>query len=102
MSANPGPANTMGTADVPQEQHGPISAAGGPVILETKPGIYTTEFWTTTLAMILGVIKVSGLVDINLQDKWVVLAMAVIGGLYNVSRGIAKQSVPYRPGLKGR
>lgn len=59
---------------------------------ETKPGVFTSEFWTMLFTNILGVIQLlGGVVDVN--NKWVVLAMGIITGLYNVSRGFAKAGV---------
>lgn len=67
-----------------------------PVVVqtETKAGYLTTEFWTTVVAEVLAVIQMlTG--TINVSNKWVVLGMAIVGGLYNGSRGLAKQGVPY-------
>lgn len=64
--------------------------------METKPGYLTTEFWTTIFLLVLGMVQnITGAVDVN--DKWVTLAMAIVAGIYNASRGIAKQGVPYTP-----
>ena len=64
--------------------------------METKPGYLTTEFWTTVFSMVIGVVQMAtGAVAVN--NKWVALAMAIVVGLYNASRGIAKQGVAYNP-----
>lgn len=60
---------------------------------ETKPGVYTTEFWTMLIGQVLGVLQLAGVLDIAVGNKYVVLAMAILGGLYQASRGLAKQGV---------
>jgi hypothetical protein len=65
-----------------------------PVTTETKPGYLTTEFWTTISLSMLGVVQMAtGAVDVN--NKYVALGMAIVAGLYNGSRGLAKAGVPY-------
>lgn len=60
---------------------------------ETRPGIYTTEFWKTLILNVLGAAQLLfGPVDVN--NKYVVLAMAIITGSYTASRGLAKQGIP--------
>ena len=67
--------------------------------METKPGYLTTEFWTTAVLLVLGVVQqATGAVDVN--NKYVALAMAIVAGLYNGSRGLAKAGVPYKPVVK--
>lgn len=67
--------------------------------METKPGYLTTEFWTTVFTSLLGVAQMAtGAVNVN--NKWIALAMAIVVGLYNASRGIAKVGQPYKPVLK--
>jgi hypothetical protein len=64
--------------------------------METKPGYLTTEFWTTVTLIVLGIVQdATGAVAVN--NKWTTLAMAIIGGLYTASRGIAKAGIPYTP-----
>ena len=63
--------------------------------LETKPGYLTTEFWSTITLNVLGVVQLcTGSVDVN--NKYVALAMAIVTGLYNGSRGLAKAGIPYK------
>jgi hypothetical protein len=61
--------------------------------VETKPGLLTTEFWKTLTLNVLGTVQLcTGAVDVN--NKYVVLAMAIITGVYSASRGLAKHGVP--------
>jgi hypothetical protein len=67
--------------------------------METKPGYLTTEFWTTITLNVLGTVQlIAGPVDVN--NRYVALGMAVITGLYNGSRGLAKAGQPYNPSHK--
>ena len=78
----------------PDPKAPPVIIPGPPKILETKPGYLTTEFWTTVVTTVLGIIQLStGAVDVN--NKYVAIGMAIIVGLYNGSRGIAKAGLPY-------
>jgi len=56
---------------------------------ETKPGIYTTEFWLLIVSNVL--IQVEA---IPIPDKWKWLApiISIVG--YSIARGLAKQGVP--------
>jgi hypothetical protein len=66
--------------------------------METKPGYLTTEFWTTVILIVLGIVQdATGTIDVN--NKWVILGQSIIGGLYAASRGLAKAGVPYTPSL---
>lgn len=65
-------------------------------IMESKPGYLTTEFWITLFSNLGGLLNLLGAWNF-VPNKWVVIAMAVINGLYAVSRGQAKQGVPYNP-----
>jgi hypothetical protein len=61
--------------------------------METRPGVKTTEFWTTLGLNVLGSVQLLfGPVDV--QNKYVVIGMAIVSGVYNASRGLAKQGVP--------
>jgi hypothetical protein len=64
---------------------------------ESKPGIKTTEFWVTIFTNIIGLIQVSTTTLDSSTNKWVVIGLAVINGLYAASRGIAKSGQPYLP-----
>ncbi len=57
----------------------------------TKPGYKTTEFWVALL-VIAGafVATLAG----NLPDRYAALASSVAGGLYALSRGLAKVGSP--------
>lgn len=64
--------------------------------METKPGIFTTELWLTLVInfiMFLNMIEVWTLVP----DKWAGIIMAVVSGLYTISRGWAKSGVQADP-----
>lgn len=68
--------------------------------METKPGVYTTEFWVTIFANILGVVNLTGVWDFT-SNKYAVLFMAIISGLYTVGRGLAKSGVGADPTVAG-
>ena len=70
------------------------------VKLETKPAFYTTEFWVTMFGNLGGLLNLLGAWNF-VPNQWVVIALAVINGLYAVSRGQAKSSVPYTGPRKG-
>jgi hypothetical protein len=59
---------------------------------ETKPGIYTTEFWVTIFTSLLAVLDLSGAWDF-VPDRYATILLAVVNAAYAVSRGIAKQGV---------
>lgn len=60
---------------------------------ETRPGVRTSEFWKTLVLNGLGTVQLLfGPVDVN--NKYVVIAMAIITGTYTASRGLAKQGIP--------
>jgi hypothetical protein len=53
----------------------------------TKPGYKTTEFWVALLVIVGSfVATLAG----NLPDRYAALASSVAGGLYALSRGLAK------------
>lgn len=60
--------------------------------METKPGIYTTEFWTS---LFVNLFMLGDLVNLwsVVPDKWAAIAMSIVTGAYGASRGIAKQGV---------
>lgn len=66
---------------------------------ETKPGVYTTEFWSMLLLQVMGLLQLTGAWDYvpDSSNKYVALGMAILGGFYTVSRGKAKQGVAYDP-----
>jgi len=72
--------------------------------METKPGIQTTEFWTMLFGQVVSLLQLTGawqfMPDGN--NKFVVIAMAVLGGLYAIGRGQAKQGVTYTPTARNR
>jgi hypothetical protein len=61
--------------------------------MNTKPGVKTTEFWLTLVAMIVSTLAASGGLDPSSPvAKIVGLAAAVLAAMgYSISRGIAKQ-----------
>jgi hypothetical protein len=67
--------------------------------METKPGYQTTEFWTMLFGQIVGLLQLTGAWQYMPDGKnpFVIVAMAVLGGLYAVARGQAKQGVAYTP-----
>lgn len=60
--------------------------------METKPGPQTTEFWVTIFTGATQALNLFGLWD-YVPNSVSVYALAIIGGLYAVSRGIAKQGI---------
>jgi len=65
-------------------------------IIETKPAFYTTEFWTTLFVNVINLINLTGLWNF-VPNKYSVLAMAIVQGLYTASRGIAKNATSFDP-----
>lgn len=62
---------------------------------ETKPGVYTTEFWLTILTVLSGALIALGDIDIGGLPEWVGPIFAVAGVIgYAISRGLAKNGVP--------
>lgn len=62
--------------------------------LETKPALYTTEFWLTMFGNLGGLLDVFNVWNF-VPNTWVVIGLALINGLYAVSRGQAKGGVPF-------
>lgn len=62
--------------------------------METKPGWKTSEFWLTAISMAVSLAFASGLIPTDSAiDKLLGLIAAALGGLgYSVSRGLAKKS----------
>lgn len=59
---------------------------------ETKPGVYTTEFWVSVTLIVLGALQqVIGLV--NVSDSRVALFQTIVAAAYAVARGLSKQGV---------
>lgn len=65
--------------------------------METKPGVKTTEFWFALFTNIAGFADLFGIVDAGINNKFGVIAIAAVNGLYAVGRGRAKQGVAYTP-----
>ncbi len=65
------------------------------VKLESKPGYLTTEFWITIFTGLYMMLNTTGALE-QIPNKWAGIGVAVIGGLYSVSRGQAKSGVSYR------
>lgn len=65
--------------------------------METKPGIQTTEFWIALFTNVAGFADLFGVVDAGVNNKYGIIAIAIVNGLYAVGRGRAKQGVPYKP-----
>jgi len=63
---------------------------------ETKPGYQTTEFWLTVLFSIWQLLNVTSIWD-YMPKSWSGIAIAIVTALYTLSRGQAKQGVPYYP-----
>jgi hypothetical protein len=65
-------------------------------IMETKPGIYTTEFWVTILTAIVPFLNLVGIW--NWASNWHAgILLTILGAVYTVARGVAKQGVAADP-----
>ena len=65
-----------------------------PVLEETKPGAKTTEFYLVVFANLVGVLELVA-DPFNIENKWVLLATALVTAAYAISRGQAKAGLPY-------
>lgn len=67
--------------------------------METKPAIYTTEFWMTVIGMVAVVLNQLGFWD--WASKWHggIIGAIILAG-YNYSRGNAKKGVAADPSLE--
>lgn len=66
--------------------------------METKPGIYTTEFWVTVLMALLPFLNIVGVW--NWISNWHAgILLTILGAAYTVARGQAKQGVAADPNL---
>ncbi len=72
----------------------PVVVETEPVIGETKPGYKTTEFYLT-VATAIGILATA--LASALPARWAAIATAVSIAAYAISRGQAKQGVPYHP-----
>jgi hypothetical protein len=61
--------------------------------METRPGILTTEFWTTVLTGLYFVLNATGALD-NIPNTVSGVGLAIISALYALSRGWAKSTSP--------
>jgi len=57
-------------------------------MMEIKPGTKTTEFWVALAPIFLGVIESSK--DDPETNRYLILAGAILGGIYIISRTIVK------------
>lgn len=64
--------------------------------METKPGVYTTEFWIT---LVLQIIFTLNTLEIwtYMPQRWSGLVQAIIAAAYVIGRGLAKSGVPADP-----
>ena len=69
-----------------------------------KPGYKTTEFWLSLVAMIVGAIAASGILDsteTDMDNKLVGLIITVLGALgYTVTRGFTKSATAKADAVK--
>lgn len=68
-------------------------------ISETKPGYKTTEFWLTLILIVGGVLDETNAWHF-MPHNWAAIGMAVVAGAYSLSRGKAKQGIPYEAPTK--
>lgn len=68
--------------------------------METKPAIYTTEFWFSLLTALGVLVNWAGLWD--WASNWHSgIVGAIVLAAYNFARGQAKQGVPADPAVPG-
>lgn len=60
---------------------------------ETKPGVYTTEFWLTLITVLAGLIQQAAGV-FNISDSLVLKLQFGLVSFYALARGIAKAGQP--------
>lgn len=60
---------------------------------ETKPGVYTTEFWVNLATQVLGILQLVGVTGLNVSDKTTLLVQGIVAAAYTLSRGWAKSGV---------
>lgn len=66
--------------------------------METKPGVYTTEFWAMVVTVVLNLLNEFGLWDfISNWHSGILMTIAIAA--YQASRGRAKSHVPADPNL---
>ena len=56
-----------------------------------RPGVYTTEFWTTIITGIYFVLNSTGALD-EIPQSWSAIGLAIVTALYGLSRGWAKSN----------
>lgn len=66
--------------------------------METKPGIYTTEFWLNLAFQIILALNTFEIWT-YMPQKWSALVQAIVMAAYMVARGIAKSGVGADPAL---
>jgi hypothetical protein len=62
--------------------------------METKPGPKTTEFWVTIFTNAVSVVNLFGWWN-YVPNKYSLIILGIVNAAYSVSRGQAKQGVPY-------
>lgn len=66
-------------------------------VKNVKPGYKTTEFWLTVLS---NLITIAGALQGVIDGKTAAVVLAVLNGLYNLVRGLAKANPPAEPEVK--
>lgn len=56
-----------------------------------KPGVITTEFWTTQAVNLVALLNAAGVWNL-MPKQYSVAVMGIVTGLYSLSRGWAKSS----------
>jgi hypothetical protein len=64
--------------------------------METKPAVYSTEFWTHVLLQIIFLVNTVDLVTF-MPDKYSGIVQAILGAAYMLARGIAKSGTTVDP-----
>jgi hypothetical protein len=60
--------------------------------LETKPGTKTTEFWSSMAVNAAMLLNLAGVWNF-VPNRYSVIVIGIVQGLYSLSRGQAKQGV---------
>jgi len=68
--------------------------------METKPAIYTSEFWLTVAIQLIFLLNTVHIWT-YMPVKWSALVQAIVLAAYSLARGWAKSGVAPDPAVKG-
>jgi hypothetical protein len=63
-------------------------------LYETKPGWQSSEFWLVLATNLVLVLELCA-DPFNIENKWVLLAGALVNAIYATARGVAKSGIEY-------